>query len=313
MSCYFNYFCTDFLFIKTVAFLLLGLSISNPLISMQPSSTNLEAPTARNARERHAQEVREAKEKKALARSKRERSTPEERLLKAVHDRKKSNIRSALHKGAYVNTKDTAGLTPLFYAIDKNRIIDSVGIIKFLLNNKASPSLQYGPFGRTLLHYIIIETKKVLDQPADISLRPINRDTLIQRKIRIIKLLLAKAPELVSISDKTGTFPIHAATLSGIKEFVEVLLKNHEHVSSPEGNTLDTPLHKAAEHGYTDIITLLLFYGADPKALNSAEKTPLEWAKLLECDANLEAQKLLTTVKVQQETGLILYSEETSH
>ena len=77
--------------------------------------------------------------------------------------------------------------------------------------------------------------------------------------------------------DDYGATPLHVAAEYGYSEIVEVLL---EHGAAPNIREKygDTPLHYAAMFGNSKVVEVLLEHGADPNARNNFGRTPLHYA-----------------------------------
>lgn len=70
------------------------------------------------------------------------------------------------------------------------------------------------------------------------------------------------------------------AAWAGHYDIVKLLLTNSYRPANPNLQTIDkeTPLHCAAQHGHTELLTLLLVHGADPNVPNAKGETPLDLA-----------------------------------
>jgi len=77
--------------------------------------------------------------------------------------------------------------------------------------------------------------------------------------------------------DDYGATPLHAAAEYGYSEIVEVLL---EHGAAPNIREKygDTPLHYAAMFGNSKVVEVLLEHGADPNIRDKYGATPLHYA-----------------------------------
>ena len=77
--------------------------------------------------------------------------------------------------------------------------------------------------------------------------------------------------------DNYGATPLHVAAEYGYSEIVEVLL---EHGATPNIRDKDgrTPLHYAAMFGNSKVVEVLLEHGADPNIRNKYGSTPLHYA-----------------------------------
>ena len=73
---------------------------------------------------------------------------------------------------------------------------------------------------------------------------------------------------------------MHIATVSDDKAVAELLLANKAEVNAKTDDG-STPLHSAAEDGYTDIVELLLVNRAEVNAKDNYGRTPLHHAALM--------------------------------
>jgi ankyrin repeat protein len=89
------------------------------------------------------------------------------------------------------------------------------------------------------------------------------------------------AVSLIALATSIAAFcgEIHDAARDGDLATVKALLKNRpELVSSKNNNSLNMPLHVAAQNGYKDMVELLLAYEADVNAKNRSGFEPLHLA-----------------------------------
>ncbi|KAK6535335.1 hypothetical protein TWF694_001797 [Orbilia ellipsospora] len=83
--------------------------------------------------------------------------------------------------------------------------------------------------------------------------------------------------------------PLHFAAYHHTPTLIPLLLSHDAAVSVKESKDGFTPLHKAAERGYVDIITILLDAGADIETPSYAGSTPLLIAVKFGCVKAIEA------------------------
>ena len=109
-----------------------------------------------------------------------------------------------------------------------------------------------------------------------------------------------------------GTTPLNRAADVGFKDIVELLIAKGADVNA-KGNWNWTPLHSAV-YGHKDIVELLITEGANVNARDSADRTPLFYAK---DEGNAEIVELLlrsgaidTIVQQARSEGSIEYSQD---
>jgi uncharacterized protein len=91
-----------------------------------------------------------------------------------------------------------------------------------------------------------------------------------------IQTILIQAGANVNAKTKDGFTPLHMAS---VPEFAELLLRNGADANARALNG-DTPLHSiAAETDKTDVMEVLLKFGANPKLINKSGQTALDIAK----------------------------------
>jgi ankyrin repeat protein len=96
-------------------------------------------------------------------------------------------------------------------------------------------------------------------------------------KLKEVKELLKKNPELVSSRDNDGLTPLHYAVQCARKDVAELLLAKGADVNARDKHG-DTPLHYAVQWAQKDAAELLLAKGADINAKGGYGMTPLRCA-----------------------------------
>ncbi|CAH2210631.1 jg7807 [Pararge aegeria aegeria] len=103
----------------------------------------------------------------------------------------------------------------------------------------------------------------------------------------------------INVKDRSGSTPLHYATLSNHVEVVDALLAEGASVHVKDGNG-STPLHYAAKNGYLEIVDALLDRGADVYEKDSLQKTPLYYAIINHQEDTVESIKGFLKNKVVQ-------------
>ncbi|XP_065671588.1 tonsoku-like protein isoform X2 [Hydra vulgaris] len=90
--------------------------------------------------------------------------------------------------------------------------------------------------------------------------------------------LLLQQGASVHARDASGWQPIHEACNHGFVDIVELLILNGADVNDPGGKHCGgtTPLHDASQNGHLNVVKLLLAHGASLQTKNTEGKTPLE-------------------------------------
>lgn len=103
----------------------------------------------------------------------------------------------------------------------------------------------------------------------------------------IVKLLLENGAE-INVQDKYGAAPVHRAAAQGHIDIVRILSEHPKfriQISDNEGNS---PLHLACEDQHDSLALFLAKLGANIKAINKAEKTPLDLCRSKDLITKLE-------------------------
>ena len=151
--------------------------------------------------------------------------------------------------------------TALHYAVANNHQT----IVEILLANNAkidcqnafsvTPLYKVATYGKIECSSRISMMELLLQKGADPNLKNINGDTLLTRSI-----LRQKENEII--------------------EIIALLIKYRANLTlTITGSDNNTPLHLAAERGFTNVVTLLLNHGADVHATNRNGQTPLQLAR----------------------------------
>lgn len=117
-----------------------------------------------------------------------------------------------------------------------------------------------------------------------------------ENKPELIKLLLENGEDINSRSsyDKDKT-PLIVATEYGNKEAVKVLLENGADIELDATGKEMRAIHFASENNHSEILSLLIEYGAEKEAKDKYEKTPLHYAAMYN---NVECAKILIDADV---------------
>lgn len=91
---------------------------------------------------------------------------------------------------------------------------------------------------------------------------------------------LVEAGADINAANSTGQTPLYLAAASGNGEMVSGLLEDGAELDVPDSGDGLRALHVAAQHGHTDVVDLLVRYGADTEARTRHQQTPLHLAAL---------------------------------
>ncbi|KAK5670369.1 hypothetical protein QVD99_003061 [Batrachochytrium dendrobatidis] len=85
-------------------------------------------------------------------------------------------------------------------------------------------------------------------------------------------------------TDHAGYTAFHEACLEGHTEIVSLMLSFGAKIDAPGGSEGDTPLHDAISNGHTGVVDMLLRNGANISSVNRAGQTPMEFASACRVD-----------------------------
>lgn len=115
---------------------------------------------------------------------------------------------------------------------------------------------------------------KQSDSDASAMLEAISEDLDITNVSRISELIVASAD--VDVKNKFGATPLHMAAQSGFTEVVELLIKARADLNKPTDRFGVTPLYLAAQNGHAKVVTQLIKARADVNLANMRDNvTPL--------------------------------------
>ncbi len=165
----------------------------------------------------------------------------------AVYWKRKEIAQLLMEHGAEINARSSGGYTPLFKAIEPMYAVSSTG------NGGLLPVLS----------------------PAAAM---VNKELVAQ--------LLAKGAS-VNIKSKSGSSPLHFASVLGVPDIVELLISHGAELDAKgEGGT--TPLFLAARYDRNEVAEILLAHGAKSEVLSIEGTTPLVIAALNGNSATVE-------------------------
>jgi uncharacterized protein len=96
-------------------------------------------------------------------------------------------------------------------------------------------------------------------------------------EIRLLGYLLAHGVD-VNTRTQYGESLLGAAAAAGQVEVARMLIARGARLDNRTDITLETPLTESAQMNHTEMVKLLLDYGANPGAADVLDRTALDWA-----------------------------------
>ncbi|XP_077979943.1 uncharacterized protein LOC144435234 [Glandiceps talaboti] len=161
-----------------------------------------------------------------------------------------------------VNKYDAIGAVPIHYAVRFNH----KAVVKELLSYGADPNVRVAEYKLSSLHMAARRNFS-----------------------NILRRLLSNGAD-VNLKDYNGAVPLHYSARYGHHEITEILLRHdRSDVNVQDGDKM-SPLHHAATYGNVPMCELLLKYGADLRAKEINDITPLMFASIR---GNMETMKFI--------------------
>ncbi len=217
-------------------------------------------------------------------------------LVISAQDNQLEVLQALIQAGADVNAAGGGGFQAIHVAAWHAR----VDIVRELLKAGADPNAYGDPTDEGGAFVPLYEAcTRTLDGSAETA-----------ERIETVKVLLEHGARVNVYHPRGGRGPLHVASLYGFDGVLRLLLENHAEIEHEDGFG-DTPLMAAAvagqpkavtvllaggaqvnhrtqrgtalllasEHGYAEVVRLLLKAGADPKLTNAAGKTAYNVAR----------------------------------
>ncbi|PNP56733.1 hypothetical protein THARTR1_03429 [Trichoderma harzianum] len=183
-----------------------------------------------------------------------------------------------LRHGADPNLREEGGETALWVAATKEKI----DICRLLLAHKADPNLILKDSKSTPLIMaiakknmelvkLLVENGADVNQSIDYECTPVNMAT-IKNQVEMVRYLLSHNAD-PNIAMSNGITPLWSAAQQGYSEIARLLVEAKADVHACIGDYGLTALHTLSDS--TEIVRVLLEYGADINRVDKKETTPL--------------------------------------
>lgn len=213
----------------------------------------------------------------------------------------KTMVSIMLSQGAYINSVEAYGNTPLIAGCIKGNVtvVDHLLQSGALVNTKNKEGATALYLASQLGHTAVVE--KLLQKNADVTIKttalgsiPLHVATQ-NGHLEVAQLLLKYGSPLDAQKTNYGQTPLMLACIKGYTNMVDYLLRSgaNVNVQGPKGMAA---LHLAAGEGHSEITKLLLDHGASTLAIMDGWGTPLDIA---EKTRQYEIVQLLSNYKRQ--------------
>ena len=178
-------------------------------------------------------------------------------------------------KASLINVQDDRGQTPLHYACLKTRnnqekvvklLLGDLELVSLILSDREYRSDMQCSDGKTILHSVC--SSKMVS---------------VSKRSKIVRMLLAHRPSIVSAIDNTGCTALHFAVTTGDSETMSLLLSTEANLINVQDDQGQTPLHYACSNtreSNEEVVKLLLAYNkCDPNVVDKYGNTPLQRAQ----------------------------------
>jgi ankyrin repeat protein len=195
-----------------------------------------------------------------------------EKLLEASRKGDAGELKSAILKGADINTKDDYGRAALHTAAENGyrEVVELLLASGADINTRGECNITPAELAWHKHEDIF---KLLLAKGADIS--PLH-SAVDAGNLSAVEGLIQKGAD-VNTRTPYGTTPLGVAALKGFKDIAELLIEHGARVDTRD-NWDWTPLHIAANKGHLEVVTLLVARGAPVNARDGGLYTPLHYA-----------------------------------
>ncbi|XP_076435297.1 uncharacterized protein LOC143275206 [Babylonia areolata] len=189
--------------------------------------------------------------------------------------------RLLLRAGADVNAKDSAGCTPLMWAVTGGH----TNTAKLLMEHGADVNTKdcggWTPLMRAVTGGHTDTAKLLLEHGADVNTKDSAGCTPLMCAVEIghintARLLMEHGAD-INTKDSDGWTPLMWAVRRGHTDTAKLLMEHGADVNTKDSDGW-TPLMCAVRRGHTDTAKLLMEHGADVNTKDSDGWTPLMWA-----------------------------------
>jgi ankyrin repeat protein len=179
-----------------------------------------------------------------------------ESIFEAIEKERLGNVERLLARGVLLEERNSEGLTPLLYAIQRlSWYFHKENIEKIILT--------------------LIEQGAFLESTDSQGNTPLLRCCAEYNKafLPLVKILLERGADLEA-RNQQGETPLFRAAMNGRTDVLKILLERGANLEA-RNQRGETPLFKAAMNGRTDVLKVLIEKNANKEARNNAHQTAL--------------------------------------
>ncbi len=182
-----------------------------------------------------------------------------------------------LEAGAHVEVRDKSGATPLYLALQFQRM----DVVDLFVHSENLPPGQTIDVKAVLRDEVMRGRTNVIEMLLS-RMPPLGSTTLLhdaalKGHVDVLELLLKHGAQVDSLNAQ-GATALHDAALAGQKAAAEALIRHGANVNARDSESGETPLHRAASWGRRSTVELLLANHADPRIKDKNGRTPLDLA-----------------------------------
>lgn len=198
-------------------------------------------------------------------------------------------VECLVQSGADINCVNLDGKSPLSLACSRQKNVQSLSIIKFLIDSGADVNNSDGmqnihPVRLLIQNKNLEAVQYLIDKELLSENENFLTDAVLTSNPDMVKLLIDHQNNINRTYSLFELTPLHQACMSPVvsPEIVEILL-THGANPNVKSKTQETPLHYACQKGNVQKVVLLLKFGANVNSTNKHGFSPLDACVIKSC------------------------------
>lgn len=198
-------------------------------------------------------------------------------------------VECLVQSGADINCVNLDGKSPLSLACSRQKNVQSLSIIKFLIDNGADVNNWDGmqsihPVRLLIQNKNLEAVQYLIDKEILSENENFLTDAVLTSNPDMVKLLIDHQDNINKTYSLFELTPLHQACMSPVvsPEIVEILLTYGAN-PNVKSKTQETPLHYACQKGNVQKVVLLLKFGANVNSANKHGFSPLDACVIKSC------------------------------